>query len=262
MTEQENKTEHLKFYSKNAIGLGTFLGGPLAAGFLIRENYVSLSEPEKGKRALFIGIITTILLLVGIFIIPEQIMSKVPQQILPALYTGAIFLIVEKIHGKILTQHKENDNEFFPIWKSAIVGIISLALILGGIFGVLSLSPENENELLFNAKMEEFSKNEAESILFYERLETASREDLLQELKTVVIPNWEENIEILKEAKNIENLETNLMVQNDILLRYSKLRIEESTLFVNAIAEDTDEYNLQIQQVQQKINVQLSLLEQ
>ncbi|MFT7158343.1 MAG: hypothetical protein ACI8Q1_003374 [Parvicella sp.] len=90
MTEQENNTKDLRFYSQTAIGMATFIGGPIAAGYLIRENYLSLDQPDKGKKSLIIGIISTVLLFTGIFIIPESIMDKVPNQILPAVYTGII----------------------------------------------------------------------------------------------------------------------------------------------------------------------------
>jgi len=62
MTEQENLTKNLKFYSQKAIGIATFIGGPLAAGYLIRENYLSLEKPNEAKKSLIIGIISTILL--------------------------------------------------------------------------------------------------------------------------------------------------------------------------------------------------------
>ena len=44
MTEKENDTKDLKFYSQKAIGIATFIGGSLAAGYLVRENYLSLNK--------------------------------------------------------------------------------------------------------------------------------------------------------------------------------------------------------------------------
>lgn len=50
-------TSQIKLYSSNAIGVATFLGGPLAAGYLIGENYKSLNQPKEGQQSLIIGIV-------------------------------------------------------------------------------------------------------------------------------------------------------------------------------------------------------------
>ena len=60
MIEQDNPTKNLKFYSPKSIGLATFLGGPLAAGYLARENFLALDDPKSGNNALILGVISTI----------------------------------------------------------------------------------------------------------------------------------------------------------------------------------------------------------
>jgi len=99
-------TEPQQLYSQKAIGIATFFGGPLAAGILVRRNYINLGKEVYGKHALSIGIISTFLLFVGIFSMPEHIMAKVPNTILPAIYTAIIYLVVEKLQGRELKEHK------------------------------------------------------------------------------------------------------------------------------------------------------------
>lgn len=140
MTESQQDTKNLKLYSQKAIGLATFIGGPIAAGYLIRENYLSLDKPDEGKNALLISIVATVLLFTGIFMIPESIMDKVPNQIIPMIYTGIIYLIVEKIQGELLNKHKENEYAFYSRWNAAGIGLISLVILLSGIFGYLYFS--------------------------------------------------------------------------------------------------------------------------
>jgi hypothetical protein len=257
MTEQENNTKDLRFYSQTAIGMATFIGGPMAAGYLIRENFLSLDQPDKGKKSLIIGIISTVLLFTGIFIIPESIMDKVPNQILPAIYTGIIYLIVEKIHGTILNQHKENGNEFYSGWKAAGIGFISLIILLIGIFGYAFLSPDGEEYEKYNAEIVEFTKNETESLVFYEHIDTETSNSLIQELDNKAIPKWKENIVIIKKSNNIENLPTELLDQNKILLKYSELRLKAFELFRKAISEDTEKYYPELEQVHKEIDEQL-----
>ncbi len=260
MTENNNNTKDLKFYSQKAIGISTFIGGPLAAGYLIRENYLSLNKPDEGKKALLIGIISTVLLFTGIFMIPESIMNKIPNQILPAIYTGIVYLIVERIHGTILNQHKENGNEFYSGWKAAGIGFISMIILLIGIFGYTFLSPDGVEYEKYDAEIAEFSKNETETLIFYDHINTETRDLLLQELENNTIPKWKENVEIIKKSNDIENLPSELLQQNRTLLKYSELRLKAFELFKKAISEDTKIYSQELEQIHLEIDEQLEKL--
>ena len=260
MTEQENSTKDLKFYSQKAIGIATFIGGPLAAGYLIRENYLSLNKPDEGKKSLIIGIIATIILFGGIFMIPENIIDKVPNQILPLIYTGIIYLIVEKIHGTILNQHKEKGNEFYSGWKAAGIGFISLIILAIGIFGYAYLSPDGEEFEKYDTEIAVFTKNETETLVFYDHINTETRNSLIQELDKKSIPKWKENIKIIKKSNDIENLPSELLEQNIILLKYSELRLKAFELFKKAISEDTEKYSQELEQIHLEIDKQLEKL--
>jgi hypothetical protein len=260
MIEQENNTKDLKFYSQKAIGIATFIGGPLAGGYLIRENYLSLDKPGEGKKSLIIGLTSTVLLFTCIFMIPESIIDKVPNQILPAIYTGIIYLIVEKIHGTILNQHKENGNEFYSGWNAAGIGFISLIILFIGIFGYAYLSPDREGYVKYDTEIAEFTKNETESLVFYDRINTQTRNSLIQELDNTTIPKWKENIKIIKDLNNIENLPSDLLEQNLILLKYSELRLKAFNLFKKAISEHTEKYTQELEQIHKEIGEQLTKL--
>lgn len=87
MKEKENNTKDLKFYSQSAISMATFIGGPLVAGYLIRENYLALNKPDEAKYTLIIGIIATLVLFGGVFMIPSDFIDKMPRQLIPIIYT-------------------------------------------------------------------------------------------------------------------------------------------------------------------------------
>lgn len=260
MTEKVNNTKDLKFYSQKAIGIATFIGGPLVAGYLIRENYLNLNKPDEGKKSLFIGIIFTILLFTGIFMMPESIIDKFPNQILPAIYTGIIYLIVEKIQGTILNEHKDNGNEFYSGWKAAGIGIISLIILLIGILGYAYLSPVGEEYEMYDTEIAVFVNNETESLVFYDHINTETISSLLKELDNSVIPKWKENIAIIKKTNNIENLPSELLEQNKALLKYSELRLKTFELFKKAINENTTIYEQELEQLHKEIDKQLKKL--
>ncbi|MBJ2175877.1 hypothetical protein JBL43_16605 [Aureibaculum sp. A20] len=254
---QENNTEDIKLYAANAITMATFFGGPLAAGYLIGENFKALNKPTEGKFALLIGIVASILLLVGMFMIPEHILDNIPNFLIPAVYTAIIWGILEARQGVVLKQHKENNNSFFSGWRAAGVGIISLIILLLAVFGYAYLSTDADLYDEYDTAMAEFSKNETESLVFYNHLETATNTELIKELEEKTIPTWKKNIKIINNTNVKGYLPPDLVIQNEHLLKYSELRLQAFQLFRKALQEDTDAYTQQLEQIHQKIDTEL-----
>ena len=93
MIQEINKKETVELYSQRAISIATYFGGPLAAGILARQNFINIGKDQLGKNALIVSIISTVLLFAGIFSVSEEIMDKVPNALIPLIYTGIIYLI-------------------------------------------------------------------------------------------------------------------------------------------------------------------------
>ncbi len=264
MNETENNTENLtediKLYSSKAIGGATFLGGPLAAGYMIGENFKALDKPNEGRNSLIIGIVSTIVLFSGIFMIPENILDKIPRQLIPLIYTGIIWGIVEWKQGEILKSHKENGNPFFSGWRAAGIGFISLIIMSIGIFGYVFFEMNNEIYDRYDTELSVFLKNEEETLVFYDHLNTETNYSLIKELENTTIPKWKENISIIKKTNNFQDLPTELAKQNEILLKYSELRIEAFELFKKAIEEETDKYSYELEKIHKEIDEQLKKL--
>lgn len=252
-TTTENPTGDLKLYSSKAILGATFFGGPLAAGYMIGENFKALKKSDEGRNALIIGIVSTIALFVGIFMVPESIMENIPRQVIPLTYTAIIWGIVERTQGDILKAHKENGNAFYSGWRAAGISLVSLIIIGIGIFGYAYAELNNPSYEIYDAKIEEFSKNENESLTIYDNYEFKSNAKLLVELDNIVIPKWRRNIELVKELNNLDGLSSDLLEQNKILLTYSELRLESFLLLKKAISEETDIYDPQMN----RLNVQI-----
>ena len=264
MTETElktvNNTKDIKLYSSKAISGATLLGGPLAAGYLIGENFKAIDKPTEGRNSLLIGIVSTIILFGGIFMIPENIIDKIPRQLIPIIYTGIIWGIVEWKQGDILKAHKENNNSFFSGWRAAGIGFISLLILGIGIFAYAFLSTDNELYEKYDAEIAKFSKNENETLVFYDNLNTETNYTLLKELDEKTIPKWKENIEIINKTNQFEDLPSELIKQNEILLKYSELRVQAFELFRKAIKEDSENYAQQLQQIHMEIDNELKKL--
>lgn len=113
-----------KIYKERAIWVGTFLGGPLVAGYLIAENFKAFNEIEKAKKTWLFAIISTILIFGGIFLIPETI--KIPNQIIPIIYTAIAYYLAKHFQEKKMIEHIENGGEYYSWWRIIAIGVIGI----------------------------------------------------------------------------------------------------------------------------------------
>ncbi|WP_407556695.1 hypothetical protein [Winogradskyella sp. 4-2091] len=261
MSDNNNPTEHLKLYSQRSIGIASFIGSPLAAGYLINQNYKALNEPEKGNKTLILSIIVTIIIFGSMFTLPEYIVDKIPRMIIPAVYTGIIYLIVEKIHGNILNNHLEKNNEFYSSWRAVGIGFLALILITSITFAILFALPDKVYDT-YETEFEQFSKNEEASLQFYDYIDKKDNSALITELNEVSIPKWKENIEIINKTNTIEGLPPELIERNDKLMTYSKLRLEAFELFKKRILYDSESYDKQLRNVHDQIDAILNQINQ
>ncbi|WP_420572251.1 hypothetical protein [Kordia sp.] len=260
--QREINTENNQLHTTKAIGIATFIGGPLAAGYLIRENYKAIHQIQKGNTVLIISIIATILLFGSLLLIPENIIDKIPHIVIPAIYIGMIVFWTERTFGDIFKQHEENKYPFYSTWRAVGIGVVSLLLLVIAIFGAVYAFTDFEAENSYATKMEQFSKNEKETLLFYDHMDTESDFGLVIELNKKVIPKWKENIKIIHQADSIPNLPDELLEQNKKLLRYSELRLEAFELLKKAISQNTDKYNSELKFLHAEIDKQLDALEE
>ena len=125
-----------KIYRNNAIWIGTFLGGPLAAGYLIAENFRAFNEPDKVKKTWIYTILATVVIFGVAFLIPENI--KFPNQIIPFFYTAIAYVLVEYFQKQNIETYVNNGGELFGWGRTIVVGIIGSAItviiILSAVF--------------------------------------------------------------------------------------------------------------------------------
>ena len=132
-----------KIYKDRAIWVGTFLGGPLVAGYLIAENFKAFSETDKAKKTWIYAILTTIIVFGSVFMIPENI--KIPNYIIPLIYTAIAYYLVQHFQGQNISSHISSGGQLFSWWRTIAVGIIGLAITIIPIFGFAIISDNIAN---------------------------------------------------------------------------------------------------------------------
>lgn len=115
-----------KIYKERAIWVGTFLGGPLVAGYLIAENFKVFNDSEKVKTTWIIAIVSTIGIFGGLSFIPENV--KIPNQIIPIIYSAVAFFLAKRFQEQKLNEHIENGGKLYSWWRIIAIGIIGLLI--------------------------------------------------------------------------------------------------------------------------------------
>ena len=129
----DNPILEKKVYKDRAFWLGTFLGGPLVAGYFLAENFKSIGESEKVKNTWIITIVLTIVIFGSVFLIPEDV--NIPGQLIPIAYSAIAFGLFKKYQEPQINLYIQKGGEYFGWGRVVLVSLLSLLLIVG--IGVL-----------------------------------------------------------------------------------------------------------------------------
>lgn len=247
-----------RLYSQQAIAIATFFGGPFAAGLLIRRNSLNLGREKEGLYALIIGFIAMFLLVWGLYMLPENILDRIPNALFPMIYTGIIYFIVHRLHGKILDNHKSEGLPFYSNWKAAGIGFVSLIVIAAVFLVPIYLTSENWDHESYSQKMEQITENETQALKFFD-MENSYGYEIVHFIEHTGLPKWKENIEHINAILAIEDLPEEVRKETQMLREYTDLRIRSYELISKAISEATDEYAWEIEKIHLRIKELLDL---
>ena len=121
-------------YTDKAVGVATYLGGPLVGGYLLSRNFKILGEEDKARNAIFLGLILFFIIFELLFLVPDSIINKIPNTIIPGIYTLIFYFLFKKYQDeKVKTYLKEGGGKASG-WKIFGISIIGLILTLAYIF--------------------------------------------------------------------------------------------------------------------------------
>lgn len=123
-----NPEPDFKLNKDRAVYLGAFLGGPLAAGYLIAENFKNLGQFDKVKNTWLIAIAVTILLIAAVLLVPG--VKKLPSYIIPIIYALIAQALVRKYQMEDINAHIEKGGQLFSVWRGVLVGLIGAVVLL------------------------------------------------------------------------------------------------------------------------------------
>lgn len=131
--------ERPKIYTLNSIRIATFLFGPLAAGYLVSQNYKAFDQREKVTATWIIAGVALIAVIVLGFAISGT--ERIPKFIFPLAYAWGTFLLVQKFQGEQMKEHFAAGGTTFTIWRTLLAGLICLVATLAIIFVIVLMIP-------------------------------------------------------------------------------------------------------------------------
>ncbi len=138
ITEIDQKEiPQIKLYKDKSMYAVAFFGGPLAAGYIIAENFKALNDRERYKKTWFITIAVCVFIFGGIFMIPDSV--NVPNYIIPIIYSYLAFYLIRHYQGKQIDEHISNGGKTYSGWRSALIGLIALVITIVVLFSIIFL---------------------------------------------------------------------------------------------------------------------------
>jgi hypothetical protein len=120
----------LKLYSPNQVALGTFLGFPIAAGWLMAANYRAWGEPSKARTALFVGIAGTLALVVIAFLTPRS----PGYSVMTLACTFAARALAMRLQGHDFTMTLVAGGNRYSSWRVVGIALFSVIFVLAVCF--------------------------------------------------------------------------------------------------------------------------------
>ena len=125
-----------KLYNERTILIGTFVGGPLAGGYLLAQNFEALSEPAKAGKTWMVTI-GVMLLLFGSAFVPAA--DAIPGIVYNLLFCCTAHFAARKYQGSRIALHQTNGGQFYSTWRAVLAGLVFLALMIGLILALYYL---------------------------------------------------------------------------------------------------------------------------
>ncbi len=107
-------------YSLTAIGIGTFLGSALAAGYMLASNYAALQQRKPAQYALAASIVFVVLLLFLQYLWVTTIQAAI---ILMFVQIALALVVVNKLQGAMFASYEKMGGKYYSNWRAVLVGI-------------------------------------------------------------------------------------------------------------------------------------------
>ncbi|HEY0048916.1 MAG TPA: hypothetical protein VGB68_06510 [Pyrinomonadaceae bacterium] len=134
-----------KIFKDREVWVGTFLGGPLVAGYMIAHNFKTFGDGARARKTWIIAFAAT-LALFGIALFAPYI-ERIPQVAIPLVYTGMAFVLVRLYQGEKIAVFVGAGGRIHSWWRTIGVTIAGMVItfvpFLGAAYAVEAVRNAN-----------------------------------------------------------------------------------------------------------------------
>jgi len=121
------ENDNPKIYSKNAIDITTFFGGPLAGVYMMYKNYMSFGRREDAKKILSKGLLVIAIFYGAYSFAPIEFVKKF-QFAVAIIAFAIVHWYMTKTQAKQIDEHIKNGWKINSAWKGFWVFLLSAFL--------------------------------------------------------------------------------------------------------------------------------------
>jgi hypothetical protein len=126
-----------KVYDSIAVAVGTFIGGPLAAGYFIAENFKVFNQSGKAGKTWIAAVAAMILIFCAVIFVPENVTVLNPVVLL--IIAVIVWFLAVRFQGKNISAHISSGGQLYNWWRTLAVALASLAVTIIFILGIALL---------------------------------------------------------------------------------------------------------------------------
>lgn len=125
-----------RLHKRTGIAVATLVGGPIAAAYLVYDNFKQLGLRDKARRSLVWFCLGSCLFWLVAWHTPIDLISQFIAVTLPSLIS--VVLAVQFLQGEIIATHRLSGCAFRSVWFGFVIGVAA-NVAARGLFYVLSL---------------------------------------------------------------------------------------------------------------------------
>ena len=135
-----------KLYSPGQVGLASFLGTPLAGGFLAFQDWRRLGEPAKARHALLLAVGATGVGIALAFVLPDSVSRPLPGIVAVSYWMAIKAELAARFEAHVKARGGKESG-----WKAAGVGLLGMAAVLAVLVPVFLAAGPTDPHVSFGA---------------------------------------------------------------------------------------------------------------
>ncbi len=113
-----------KIYKTSMLWVGSYLGGPFVAGYMLAANFNAFGQPRSARNAWIYTVVARIAITILICFIPRQVLDAIPYVVIPIVHTAVAYALMEHYQGHNIGTHLISGGPVFSWWRVIAMGIL------------------------------------------------------------------------------------------------------------------------------------------